>query len=87
MLLFTLLLLKLSLFGLHNFEVGLPSFFTVEYHLSSCIYTISYFGEGIISASTAYSHFLITDPVFLPTEVALVDESSDAADLSAVEGE
>lgn len=84
MLLFAFLLFKFSLFGLHDFKVGLPSFFAVEYHLSRGIDAVCYFGEGVVPTSTAYSHFLIADPIFFPAKVALVDEPSDAADLSAV---
>jgi hypothetical protein len=56
----------------------------MEYHLPRCIYAVCYFREGVIAASTAYPYFLIADPIFFPTEVALVNEPSNAADLSAV---
>jgi hypothetical protein len=84
MLFFALLLLEFSLFSLHDFEIGLPSSLAMEYHLPRCIYAVCYFREGVIAASTAYPYFLIADPIFFPTKVALVNEPSNAADLSAV---
>ena len=86
MLLLTFLLFKLSLLGLHDFEVGLPSFLAMQDHLTSSIDAVGYFGKRVIPTSTAYPHLLVADPVLLPAEVAFVNEPTDAADLSAVKG-
>lgn len=43
MLLLSFLFLEFSLFGLHDLEVGLPSFLAMQDHLPSCIDAVGYF--------------------------------------------
>ena len=86
MLLLAFLLFELPLLGLHDLEVGLPPFLAMQNHLARRIDAVGYFGEGVVAAAAAYPHLLVTYSVFLPAEVAFVDEPADAADLSAVEG-
>jgi hypothetical protein len=87
MLLFLLLLFEFPLFDLEDALVGLPPFFPVQNEVALCVKTVGHLGERVIAAVAAKSHFLVEDAILLPTEVALVDEPSNAAYFTTVQRE
>jgi hypothetical protein len=86
-LLLLLLLLEFTLFHLQDLLARLPALLSVEDHVALGVETVGNLRERVVAAVRAESHLLIVDSELLPAEVALVDESSDAADLSSIEGE
>lgn len=87
MLLLPLLLLKLALFDLEDLLVGLPALLAVKDHVALSVETIGDLGERVVAAVAAQSDLLIVDPELFPAEVALIDESTDAADPATVKRE
>jgi hypothetical protein len=56
----------------------------MQNEMALCVQTVCHLRERVIAAVAAQSHLFIGDSVFLPTEVALIDESANTADLSAI---
>lgn len=84
MLLPALLLLVFSLLHLQDALVRLPPSLPMQNEMALCVQTVCHLRERVIAAVAAQSHLFIGDSVFLPTEVALIDESANTADLSAI---
>lgn len=82
-----LLLFVFSLFDLKDALIWLPSFFAMQDEVAISVQAIGHFWKRVVSAVVAEPDFFIKDSILFPAEVALVDESPDAANLTSVKGE
>ena len=85
MFLLTFLFLKFSLLDLQDALIGLPSSLPMQDEVALGVQTVCHLRERVVTAVAAHSHLLVEDAVFFPTEIALVDEPANTADLSAVQ--
>ncbi len=84
MLLVPFLLLKFTIFPLHDLLVRLPSYFSMQDHVSFWIDAEGYFRKRIVPTIAAKLYLVIHELVLLPTKIALPDISADGSYFSAV---
>lgn len=85
MFLLSFLLLELSLLDFKYLFIWLPSLLSMQEHFSFVVYCIGYLRKRIITTVGTQSNFFVTDSKLIPTEIALIDKTTDAAYPSTVE--
>ena len=85
MLLLSLLFLQFLVLHFSNLLVRFPPFLTMQHHVPLIIDTIRDFRKWVVTAVVAELNFFVLNSKFFPTQIALINESTNAANFPAIQ--